>query len=39
MPDSDANLPKFKAYTDGESIPPVEPEDIKRTWEYDRTHR
>ena len=38
MPNSDADLPKFKAYKDGESIPPVDPEDIKRTWEYDRTH-
>jgi hypothetical protein len=38
MPDSDANLPKFKAYTDGDSMPPVEPEDIKRTSEYDCTH-
>jgi hypothetical protein len=33
MTDSDANIPK-----EGDPIPPVDPEDIKRTWEYDRTH-
>jgi hypothetical protein len=32
MPNSDADLPKFKVYKDGESIPPVDPEDIKRFW-------
>jgi len=30
--------PKFKTYKEGEPIPPVDSEDIRRTWEYDRTH-
>ena len=34
MTDSDVNVPEFKDYEDGESIPPVDPKDIKRTWEY-----
>lgn len=29
---------KVKAYNDGQSIPSVDPEDLRRTWEYDRTH-
>jgi len=35
---ADASIPKFKNYTEGEPIPPVDPEDIKRMWEYERTH-
>jgi hypothetical protein len=38
MTDSEANVPKFKDYKDGDPIPPADPEDIRRTWEYDRTH-
>ena len=35
---ADLRAPKFKTYAEGELIPSVDPEDIKRTWEYDRTH-
>jgi hypothetical protein len=35
---ADPGAPKFKTYAEGQSIPSVDPEDIKRTWEYDRTH-
>jgi hypothetical protein len=38
MADATSPIPKFKAYAEGESIPPVDPEDIKRMWEYERTH-
>jgi hypothetical protein len=30
--------PKFKSYAESEPIPPVDPEDIKRMYEYERTH-
>jgi hypothetical protein len=30
---ADANIPYFKIYEDGEPIPPVDPEDVKRVWE------
>jgi hypothetical protein len=40
MADTDIpNIPKFKTYAEGEAIPPVDPEDIKRMWEYEHTHR
>jgi hypothetical protein len=29
---TNADIPKFKTYADGEAIPPVDPEDIKRFW-------
>ena len=32
MSNSDANVPKFKEFQDGEPIPPVDPEDVKRLW-------
>jgi hypothetical protein len=35
---ADTDIPKFKTYADGEAIPSVDPEDIKRMWEYERTH-
>jgi hypothetical protein len=35
---ADISIPKFKTYAEGEPIPPVDPEDIKRVWEYERTH-
>jgi len=35
---ADSSIPKFKAYSEGEAIPPVDPEDIKRMHEYERTH-
>jgi len=38
MANADTPIPKFKAYADGEPIPPVDPEDIKRMCEYERTH-
>ena len=34
---ADTDIPKFKTYADGEPIPSVDPEDIKRMWEYERT--
>ena len=38
MADADASIPKFKNYAEGESIPTVDPEDIKRMHDYERTH-
>lgn len=38
MMDANNSEIKFKTYTDGEPIPSVDPEDIRKTWEYDRTH-
>jgi hypothetical protein len=39
MADTDIpDIPKFKTYAEGEAIPPLDPEDIKRMWEYERTH-
>jgi hypothetical protein len=38
MADADASIPKFKTYAEGESIPPVDPQDIKRIWDYEHTH-
>jgi hypothetical protein len=38
MANGDTPIPKFKTYAEGELIPSVHPEDLKRTWEYDRTH-
>lgn len=35
---ADASIPHFKTYAEGEPIPPVDPEDIKRKWEFERTH-
>jgi hypothetical protein len=35
---ADTDIPKFKTYAEGELIPSVDPEDIKRMWEYERTH-
>lgn len=35
---ADTDIPKFKTYAEGEPIPPVDPEDIKRMHEYERTH-
>ncbi len=32
------SLPPFKTYAEGEAIPAVEPEQIKRMWEFKRTH-
>lgn len=32
MSNSDANVPKFKEYKEGEPIPAVDPEDVKRLW-------
>ena len=32
------DIPKFNHYAEGEPIPPVNPEDIKRMWDYERTH-
>jgi hypothetical protein len=29
---ADASIPNFKTYTEGDPIPPVDPEDIKRFW-------
>jgi hypothetical protein len=29
---ADTDIPKFKTYAEGEAIPPVDPEDIKRFW-------
>jgi len=34
---ADTDIPKFKTYAEGEPIPPVDPEDIKRMWEYEHT--
>jgi hypothetical protein len=34
---ADIDIPKFKTYAEGEPIPPVDPEDIKRMHEYQRT--
>ena len=31
-------LQSSKTYAEGELVPSVDPEDIKRTWEYDRTN-
>ena len=33
---ADTDIPKFKTYAEGEPIPPVDPEDIKRMHEYER---
>jgi hypothetical protein len=33
-----SNAPKFKSYEEGEAIPSVDPDHIKRAWEYDHTH-
>jgi hypothetical protein len=38
MANADTPLPKFKNYAEGEPIPTVDPEDIKRMHEYERTH-
>jgi hypothetical protein len=38
MANADTPIPKFKEYGEGEPIPPVDPEDIKRMCEYERTH-
>ena len=38
MTDADNTAIKFKAYTNGEPIPSVDSDDIRKTWEYDRTH-
>ena len=35
-PEEDGLIPKFKHYADGEAIPPVDPEDIKRLREFRR---
>jgi hypothetical protein len=35
---ADTDIPNFKNYAEGEPIPPVDAEDIKRMWEYERTH-
>jgi hypothetical protein len=35
---ADTDIPKFKTYAEGEPIPPVDPDDIKRMWEYESTH-
>jgi hypothetical protein len=32
------SLPSFKTYAEGEAIQAVEPEQIKRMWEFERTH-
>jgi hypothetical protein len=29
---ADTDIPKFKTYADGEAIPPVDPEDLRRRW-------
>ena len=29
---ADTDIPKFKTYADGDPIPPVDPEDLKRRW-------
>ena len=34
---ADTDIPKFKTYEEGEPIPPVDPKDIKRMHEYERT--
>jgi hypothetical protein len=34
---ADTDIPKFKTYAEGEAIPPVNPEGIKRVWEYEHT--
>jgi hypothetical protein len=34
---ADTDIPNFKNYAEGEAIPPVDPEDIKRMWEYEHT--
>ena len=33
MANADSPVPKFKAYAEGEPIPPVDPEDLRRRWE------
>jgi hypothetical protein len=38
MAGADTPIPKFKAYAEGEPIPPVDPGDIKCICEYQRTH-
>jgi Ni/Co efflux regulator RcnB len=35
---ADSDIPEFKTYAEGELIPPVDSEDIKRISEYERTH-
>jgi hypothetical protein len=35
---ADPSIPNFKTYAEGESISPIDPEDIKRMWDYERTH-
>jgi hypothetical protein len=35
---ADDSIPNYKDYKEGEPIPSVDPEDIKRMWEYERTH-
>jgi len=32
MANADTDIPKFKTYAEGEPIPPVEPEDLRRRW-------
>jgi hypothetical protein len=32
MANADTPIPKFKAYAEGEPIPPVDPEELKRRW-------
>jgi hypothetical protein len=32
MANANSPIPKFKAYTEGEPIPPVDPEELKRRW-------
>jgi hypothetical protein len=38
MANADASIPNFKTYAEGEAIPPVRSEDIKRMYEYEHTH-
>jgi hypothetical protein len=38
MANAGTPIPKFKAYAEGQPIPPVDPKDIKRMCEYKRTH-
>jgi hypothetical protein len=32
MANADTPIPKFKTYAEGEPIPPVDPEDLRRRW-------
>src|SRR5215469_10592590 len=38
MENADIPIPKFMHYAEGELICPVDPEDLKRMWQYERTH-